>query len=140
MFAANRIAPVLALLFLALILTQCSRKEDGDPVRLGIKYTQEQKYDRAMDAFLEAIELQPRNSEAYYGLGGIYNFKQRHEEAREAFLKAIRYDPTHFNAHYSLGYTYELLGDKEKAETEYAKYRKLKGRFDALMKQEKESG
>jgi len=49
----------------------------------------------------------------------------------------LKIDPTHQNAWYSLGYTYELMGRKNEAEESYKKYRRLKGKMDSLMSQEK---
>ena len=52
---------------------------------------------------------------------------------------ALRLDPTFVDAHYSLGYTYEQMGQKKKADKEYAMYRRLKKKMDQYMKEEAET-
>lgn len=122
-----------------LMLSSCAEKETDDYVKAGIEYTNQQKYDEAVQSFLKAIQKNPKNPEGYYGLGGIYNFKEMHHDAEQAFKVAIQLDPTHHNAHYSLGYTYEKLGMKEESEKEYQRYRELKKKFDALLEKDLEA-
>lgn len=118
------------------MLSSCAEKEPDDYVKAGIEYTNQQKYDEAVQSFLKAIQKNPKNPEGYYGLGGIYNFKEMHHDAEQAFKIAIQLDPTHHNAHYSLGYTYEQLGMKEESEIEYQRYRELKKKFDSLIEKD----
>jgi len=126
------------LLLLFFTLSNCGEAENKnvDHVKQGIEYTKQQKYDKAVESFLKAIEKNPKNPEGYYGLGGMYNYKKMFSEAEQAFKTSIRLDPTHFNAHYSLGYTYELMGKKDAAEKEYQRYRDLKKKFDALTEED----
>ncbi|KMP10978.1 hypothetical protein UR09_00280 [Candidatus Nitromaritima sp. SCGC AAA799-A02] len=134
-------APIPFYAFLAcavLILSQCSSKSSDELVREGIEYTNQGEYDRALEAFLNATGKDPKNPQAFYGLGGIYNYQNRHQEAVEAFKTTIRLDPTHFNARYSLGFTYEQLGRKELAQKEFARYKSLKQRFETLVDKEQE--
>ena len=116
------------LLLLPLILSTCGEAENknADHVKQGIEYTNQQKYDKAVESFLKAIKKNPKNPEGYYGLGGMYNYKKMYPDAEQAFKSAIGLDPTHYNAHYSLGYTYELMGRKEESEKEFQRYRDLK--------------
>jgi Tfp pilus assembly protein PilF len=131
-----RFLKIFFLLLLPLALANCAEKENDDHVKAGIEYTNQQKYDEAVQSFLKAIQKNPKNPEGYYGLGGIYNFKEMHHDAEQAFKVAIQLDPTHHNAHYSLGYTYEKLGMKEESEKEYQRYRELKKKFDALVEKD----
>jgi len=123
------------LLLLLFILSSCgvTEKENADHVKQGIEYTNQQKYDKAVESFLKAIKKNPKNPEGYYGLGGMYNYKKMYPDAEQAFKTVITLDPTHYNAHYSLGYTYELMGRKDESEKEYQRYRDLKKKFDALV-------
>ncbi len=117
-----------------MFLTQCSdNKSSFEYVEEGIQFTDFQQYDQAIGSFLKAIEKDPKNPRAYYGLGGIYNYKKRFPEAAEQFKKALLLDPTYFNAHYSLGFTYENMGKKEEAEKEYEIYKDLKMKMDKLL-------
>jgi len=127
---------ILLFLFLSLMLSACGEQKESDYVKEGIEYTNQEKYDEAMESFLKAVEKNPKDPEGYYSLGGIYNFKERYPEAEQAFKTAIGLDPTHHNAHYSLGYTYEMMGKKVEAELEYQRYRDLKKKFDAFSEKD----
>ncbi|MCH7623088.1 MAG: tetratricopeptide repeat protein, partial [Nitrospinae bacterium] len=129
---------IIFLLLLPFILSYCGEAENKntDYVKQGIEYTNQQKYDKAVESFLKAIKQNPKNPEGYYGLGGMYNYKKMYPDAEQAFKTAITLDPTHFNAHYSLGYTYELMGRKDDSEKEYQRYRDLKKKFDAMAKED----
>ena len=115
-----------------LMLVQCSSKNSSELVKEGIELSKKGSYDKAFDAFLKATELNPKNPDAFYGLGGIYNYQNKHEEAAQAFKMVIKLDPTHFNARYSLGFTYEKLGKLELAKIEFERYRSLKKRFETI--------
>lgn len=129
------------LLLLLFTLSNCGEAENknADHVKQGIEYTNQQKYDKAVESFLKAIEKNPKNPEGYYGLGGMYNYKKMFPEAEKAFKTAIRLDPTHFNAHYSLGFTYELMGKQDEADKEYQRHRDLKKKFDALTEEDSQA-
>ena len=105
-------------------------------VREGIELSKKGSYDKAYDAFLKATELNPKNSDAFYGLGGIYNYQNKHKKAAQTFKTVIKLDPTHFNARYSLGFTYEKLGKPEQAKKEFHRYRSLKKRFENMIEKE----
>ena len=123
-----------SLIFLTiLILVQCSSKNSAEWVKEGIELSKKGSYDKASDAFLKATELDPKNPDAFYGLGGIYNYQNKHEEAAQTFKIVIKLDPTHFNARYSLGFTYEKLGKPELAKIEFERYRSLKKRFETMI-------
>ncbi len=120
----------------ALILTQCTETKSEDFVKQGHTFTQQEKYDKAVESYLKAIQKRPNNPEAYYGLGGIYNYKEMHLDAEQAFLAAVQLDPTHFNAIYSLAFTYEKLGRKDEAEKYFEKYRELKKKYDDIVEKD----
>ena len=119
------------------VLVQCSSKNSAELVKEGIELSKKGSYDKASDAFLKATELNPKNPDAFYGLGGIYNYQNKHNEAAQTFKIVIKLDPTHFNARYSLGFTYEKLGKLEQAKKEFERYHSLKKRFETMVKKEK---
>ena len=128
--------PTLVFLFLTtalLILPQCSEKTSRDYVSEGIQNTKLGEYAEAMDSFLMAIRKDKKNPKAYVGLGGLYNQKKMYTEAVEVFTTALRLDPAYVDAYYSLGFTYEMMGEMEKAEEKYKKYRFLKKKLDSLI-------
>ena len=60
---------------------------------LGIIYGQENKFDKAIEAFSKAIEIDNQYADAYYNLGYAYQLQGNHEKAIEEFDKAINIDP-----------------------------------------------
>ncbi|MDI6794466.1 MAG: tetratricopeptide repeat protein [bacterium] len=85
----------------------------------GEQYRQEGKYPQAIEAYQQAIRLNPYYKEAYNGLGQAYSSSEMYKEALLAFARAITIDPKYLAAHINLGFTYEVQGDLEKAGTEY---------------------
>ena len=73
---------------------------------LGVVDMLEGNFNAAIKNFLQAIELSPDYSEAYFNIGVVYNKMGTLKKAEEAFLKAIELDPEYGRAHYSLGFLY----------------------------------
>jgi Tfp pilus assembly protein PilF len=136
MYTAHRFLYVLGLALLLVILPQCTEKKSNDYVQEGIGFIEAQDFQRAELSFKHALEKNPKNAEAHYGLGGIYNYQGRYEEAKTAFKTALRLDPAHMDAHYSLGYTYEQMGEMEKSEKEKKIYARQKKRYDKILADE----
>ncbi len=120
-----------------LIFTQCTKKTSAQYVNEGRKFTRNAKYNEALKAFKRAIELNSRNPDAHYGLGGIYNQRENYHSAKKAFSMALELDPTYVDAYYSLGYTYERLGKDEEAQKYFSKYKTLKKKFSRILEKEK---
>ena len=136
MCSSSRILSFSIIIFVFLVTGHCSSENSDELVKEGIKHSEKGAYDKSFDSFLKATELDPKNANAFYGLGGIYNYRNEYEKAVQAFKSVIKLDPTHFNARYSLGFTYEKLGKLELAEIEYARYNSLKKRFESMLTKE----
>jgi len=136
MHSFNRILSFSIIIFVLLVTGQCSSKSSDELVKEGTKHSEKGAYDKSFDSFLKATKLDPKNVNAFYGLGGIYNYRNEYEKAAQAFKTVIKLDPTHFNARYSLGFTYEALGKLELAKLEYERYRSLKKRFEFMITKE----
>ena len=136
MHSPNRILSFSLIIFVLLVTGQCSSKSSDELVQEGTKHSEKGAYDKSFDSFLKATKLDPKNVNAFYGLGGIYNYRNEYEKAVQAFKTVIKLDPTHFNARYSLGFTYEALGKLELAKLEYERYRSLKKRFEFMITKE----
>ena len=136
MHSPNRILSFSIIIFVLLVTGQCSSKSSDELVQEGTKHSEKGAYDKSFDSFLKATKLDPKNVNAFYGLGGIYNYRNEYKKAVQAFKSVIKLDPTHFNARYSLGFTYEKFGEPELAEIEYARYNSLKERFKSMLTKE----
>jgi len=86
---------------------------------------------------IESIDKDKKNTQAYYGLGGIYNVQESYAQAVAMFQTAVQLDPTFMDAYYSLGYSFEMLGNKDEAKINYDRYHALKGKFDKYMEKER---
>ena len=100
-------------------------KLQGDPVmepggaerRLsqGNKDYLEGRVDNAIREYERAVELDPRQVEAWYNLGIAYSMEDMPEKAVNAWEKTLEIDPTYNDARYSLGVAYLEQGDPDKA-------------------------
>ena len=87
---------LLLLLAFSGFAWQVCAQEPNDPARFqqqGDRFFQERKFDKAVEAYQQAIKLQPNNGKAYAGLGFAYGAMGRYPEAAEAFKQAIRLQP-----------------------------------------------
>lgn len=121
----------LSILILIGFMFSCQNKDENktaqEYISAGIRYTEEQKYNKAIASFKKAIEKEPDNALAHYTLGGMYTLKDRNEDAIEEYKKAIELDPGYPDPHYSLGFVYEKVGKKKEAEGEYLIFDMMKG-------------
>ena len=51
------------------------------------------RYEEALETFQKAIEIEPKNVEAWIGKGKSLNNLKRYEEALETFQEAIEIEP-----------------------------------------------
>lgn len=126
------------LLFLLLILPQCSDKKSDDYIGEGLMYMEQDKYQRAELSFKQAIDANPKDPNGYYHLGSIYNALKRYPEAIETLNKSIRLDPTHHDAYFSLAYALEQTEQVKESEKAYATYRRLKKKIDSLAEERRQ--
>lgn len=71
--------------------------------------------------YIEAIQLDPKNQDAYFGLGGAYFAKGELDDAEEALTYLIRLNPEHDGGLVKLAEIAEELGNVEKAIEYYEK-------------------
>ncbi len=79
---------------------------------IGYCYENLEFYVKAIDAYEQAIRLDPNNpnnNSAYYSLGRDYALLGLYKDATEAFKQAIRIDPEYVDAYNLLGVTYVQL-------------------------------
>src|SRR6266850_4919776 len=69
----------------------------------GISFARQKEYDKAVDAFRQAIKLNPNSAAAYSGLGSAYANMGRLSDALEPMKAAVRLDPNNAFAHLNLG-------------------------------------
>jgi len=62
-----------------------------------------------LDWCLKWTKSEPKNADAWYGLGNAYNNLKRHDDAIEAYRQALHIDPKDADAWTNLGVTYSDL-------------------------------
>lgn len=77
----------------------------------GLRYFDERKYNKAITALKNVIEIDPKFKEAYNRLGAIYIKHEKYNEAIENLQKATNIDPRFKEAYFNLALAYLELDD-----------------------------
>ena len=93
---------------------QAARSPD-DLYRLGRYHQGEVHYDRAIEAYQQALIVDHRLADAHNGLGVVYAEQGRYDEAINEFKAAIELSPGVAYLHNNLGYALLLLGSNQEA-------------------------
>jgi len=83
-----------------------------------------------------AVALQPDNADVHLQLGIVYAEQRRHAEAAAQYQQALRIAPTVAATHYRLGQAFARMGDKARAQLEFATYERLQSREAADAQKE----
>ncbi|HET6674156.1 MAG TPA: tetratricopeptide repeat protein [Nitrospiraceae bacterium] len=107
------VALLWALMPVLLLAPGCASEEN---IRKSKGYYQEglarlgTDQQQAYVSFQKAVQLNPDNKEAHYGLGHVYAIQGKSKQAEEEFREAIRIDPDYSEAHTYLG---QVLANQE---------------------------
>jgi tetratricopeptide (TPR) repeat protein len=116
--------PVAVLILLALFSDSLAlvqgesaqkSKDVSEVQRTAVSYYNRGEYEKAIEAYKRAIELNPDFTEAYYHLGMAYSSLGKYKEAVEAYSRAVRIKPDYAAAYYNLGHAYSNLNRHDKA-------------------------
>lgn len=121
-----------SVLLLALCLTGCitttqpgdalsSNERANDLVLRGEELLNEGLSDSALVAFAQALEENPRMTEAHVGIGMVYKQRGNLDLASRAFERAVETNPNSYDAQYNLGLVTHLLGQIREAIVIYLK-------------------
>lgn len=80
---------------------------------------------KAIVDYSKAIEIAPKDANAYFNRGLAYGKKNEHDKAIADYGKVIEIDPTDFNTYFNRGLAYRAKGDKVKADADFAKAKEL---------------
>ena len=75
--------------------------------------------EEATDAFLQAVDVDPENDEAWLHLGYEYARQGHNETATTCYMNAVKANPNNVYAQNNLGYEYFRLGQFEEAIAHY---------------------
>ena len=76
-------------------------------------------YDRVLQDYTKAIQLNPDDAIAYNSRGGVYYLKEEYESAIVDFTKAIDLNPNYAEAYNNRGVAYHLKEEYESAIADY---------------------
>ena len=83
--------------------------------QIGFCYGELKSYVKAIEAYKQAIRIDPDDAITHYNLGNAYNELDFHKDAIEAYKQAIRIDSDYSAAYYNMGYCYEEIDSYSKA-------------------------
>jgi tetratricopeptide (TPR) repeat protein len=93
---------------------------------LGLAHFNLKDYDKAQQAFQQAINRNDQDAVAYNHLGVIHRIQGKFEEANRAYQSAININSKYAQAHLNLGILYDIyLQDLKLALDQYQKYQAL---------------
>jgi tetratricopeptide (TPR) repeat protein len=103
------------LLLLLSVATACSVQNYGKFRRAAEKFSENGKYEDAIEQYTHAIELKPSKIDLYLERGKALETLQRYEEAYADFEKANVFDPKEVDALYLMGRVSNSMGKYEQA-------------------------
>lgn len=90
-------------------------KDVAEIQRTAVSYYNRGEYEKAIEGYKRAIEINPVSVETYYHLGMAYSSLGKYKEAVEAYVRAIQIKPDYAAAYYNLGHAYSNLNRHDKA-------------------------
>lgn len=79
------------------------------------------KYERAIETYTLAIELNPKDYALYNNRGAAYHAEGEFQKAIADYTRAAELNPNHFSAYNNRGAAFEDVGDVERAVGDYRK-------------------
>lgn len=112
---------ITALSIVLLLSTATANADNMTEAKLqynkGIDFYKIGQYDRSMECFRKAIELDPDYIDAYYNLGSILDYLGQDEAALTVFKQIIVRKPTDYDSVYKAAELSKKLGQIEKAKS-----------------------
>ena len=81
----------------------------------GNEYSQKGQFEEAVEAYHQAIQVNPDATGPFYNLGLAYKHLKQYERASAAFESALRLEPDNMNIRLNLGNIYNRMKRWEKA-------------------------
>lgn len=98
---------------------QFSKPGSNDLKIVATDYVLLDDYPDAIKWMRQAIDFDPKNESAWYGLGRCYYSQSSFGDAEQAFRYALKLNPADMRVHVNLALTLEMLNESSKANREY---------------------
>ncbi|WP_445629182.1 tetratricopeptide repeat protein [Nostoc sp. DSM 114167] len=92
-----------------------------DALQLASQYYQSKRFTQAEEIYRQIIDLDPQQSEAFYGLGLLAQQQEQYQNAEQFFQAALQLQPEAGSIHNSLGFSLQQQGKLEEAIACYEK-------------------
>jgi tetratricopeptide (TPR) repeat protein len=86
---------------------------------VGNSYVWLKQYQAGVEAYQEALRLDPKYAAAHRQLAIAFNYLERNEQAIEEYKRAIDLNPEDVEAHWALGLLYESMNNKQGVAEEF---------------------
>lgn len=96
------------------LITRSAQTPEGY-YTLGKYYFWQNRFDRARDAFMQAVRLNPESADALNGLGATYDKLGQYEAAQQAYKAALLKEPDAEHVMANMGYSLLLQGRNDEA-------------------------
>ncbi|MBI5207801.1 MAG: DUF2723 domain-containing protein [Candidatus Firestonebacteria bacterium] len=94
-------------------------------IKLGITYEMHEKYYKALDEYLLALNIYPENAEIHNNIGFVYYELGNYLLAYNYHETAIKLDPNLSNAYYGFALTQESMGKIKESKENWKKFLEL---------------
>ena len=84
-------------------------KEIENLLNQGQEYTDIEDYERAVECYKKAVEIDPKDDRVWYNLVFTYDKLKNYEKAIECCKKVVEINPNHYDAWHFMGLLYEEL-------------------------------
>jgi len=92
-----------------------SEKETAGSLKEADDLVSQELYDEAEKKYIRLLSLDPKNIEAFRGLGNLYIMQKQYDEARQTFEHILKLDNSYGLAYFELGEIFYKLESYEKA-------------------------
>ena len=93
MFAFSANMPVVAYAD----LTEQEIEAADKAYKTGVSYVQNRAYDSAIQAFQQALSINPNMTDAYYNIAAIYISQKKVDEAYDIYMKILAINPRDYD-------------------------------------------
>lgn len=124
-----RIAFLLIVFFSGLYAAQQTQKPDPQHLQhtlaKAVELHQSGDLQKALGAYKEFLQFEPRHAQALSNLGAVYARLGRYQEAIEQYLQALNIEPESATFHFNLGLAYYKSAQLADAGSEFARVLEL---------------
>ncbi len=113
------IVPSIFLVAFLVLSFSCARKTADDCFRSGTRFFADGDYDKAIEEYKKAIQIDPNHINSHLNLGEAYYQKGMYQEAKKEYEYVLQLNSMHMKAHFNLGRTLAQEGKKEEAREHY---------------------